>query len=145
MTALPPMRKTCIRHGRRSARATEISWASPLAFAKRDKYEQLASELDEKIAAALKEKDDAVLARWEREKRELTYNYLNQWEVRPNMAEMLYRMMPSFTPLTSGSYSFLNSSCDDLTEMFLKGRLDARTYAARLDERMWMAKMEGSH
>lgn len=116
-----------------------------MAFAKRDKYEQLAAELDEKIAAALKENDDAVLKRWEQEKQELTYNYLNQWEVRPNMAEMLYRMMPSFTPLTSGGYGFLNSSCDDLTEMFLKGRLDARTYATRLDERMRMAEMEGSH
>ena len=109
-----------------------------------DQYEQLAAELDEKIAAALKENDDAVLGRWEQEKRELTDNYLNKWEVRPNMAEMLYRMMPSFTPLTSSGYGFLTNSCDDLTEMFIKGRLDARTYATRLDERMWMAEMEGN-
>ena len=110
-----------------------------------EQYEQLAAELDEKIAAAMKEGDDAVLSRWEKEKQTLNDNYLNQWEVRPNMAEMLYRMMPYFTPLTSDGYGFLINNCDDLTTMFLEGRLDYRTYTMRLDERMRMAEMEGSH
>ena len=107
-----------------------------------EQYEQLASELDEKIAAAMKEGDDAVVNRWEQEKKELIDNYLNKWEVRPNMAEMLYQTMPYFTPLTADGYGFLNNSCDDLTQMFLEGRMDVRTYATRLDERMWMAEME---
>ena len=110
-----------------------------------EQYEQLASELDAKIAAAMKEGDDAVVNRWEQEKQELIDNYLNKWEVRPNMADMLYQMMPYFTPLTSDGYGFLINNCDDLTDMFLKGNLDYRTYVMRLDERMWMAEMEGSH
>lgn len=110
-----------------------------------EQYERLAAELDEKIAAAMKDSNDAVLKRWEQEKRELVDNYLNQWEVRPNMAAMFYRMMPYFTPLTSDGYGFLINRCDDLTQMFLEGRLDYRSYAMRLDERMWMAEMEGSN
>lgn len=110
-----------------------------------EQYEQLAAELDEKLDAAIKEGDDAVVNRWEQEKQVLIDNYLNKWEVRPNMADMLYQMMPYFTPLTSDGYGFLINNCDDLTDMFLKGRMDARTYAMRLDERMWMAEMEGSH
>ncbi|MCH5287054.1 MAG: extracellular solute-binding protein [Christensenellaceae bacterium] len=110
-----------------------------------EQYEQLISELDEKIMAAMKEGDDAVVDRWEQEKQALIDDYLNQWEVRPNMAEMLYQMMPYFTPLTSDGYSFLNNSCDDLTNMFLEGGMDSRTYAMRLDQRMRMAEMEGSN
>ena len=109
-----------------------------------EQYEALLAELDEKIAAAMKEGDDAVVSRWEGEKRDLTDKYLNMWEVRPNMAEMLYQMMPYFTPLTSDGFRFLNNSCDDLTAMFLEGRMDSRTYAMRLDERMRMAEMEGN-
>ena len=109
-----------------------------------EQYEQLVSELDEKIAAAMKEGDDAVVGRWEQEKKKLADEYLDMWEVRPNMAEMLYQMMPYFTPLTSDGFGFLNNSCEDLTEMFLEGRMDARTYAMRLDERIRMAELEGS-
>ena len=110
-----------------------------------EQYEALLAELDEKIAAAMREGDDAVVNRWEQEKQDLADAYLNMWEVRPNMAEMFYRMRPYFTPLTSGGYGFLINNCDDLTQMFLEGRLDYRTYAMRLDERMWMAEMEGSN
>ena len=39
-------------------------------------------------------------------------------------------------------YDYLNS-CDDLTQIFLEGRMDSRTYAMRLDERMWMAERKG--
>lgn len=109
-----------------------------------EQYEQLISELDEKISAAMKEGDDAVVNRWEQEKQELIDNYLNRWEVRPNMAEMLYQMMPCFTPLTSDGYGFLNNNCDDLTQMFLAGRMDYQTYVMRLDERMQMVEMEGN-
>ena len=108
-----------------------------------ERYEQLVAELDEKIAEAMREGDDAVVNRWEQEKQTLIDNYMNQWEVRPNMAEMLYQMRPYFTPLTSDGYGFLINNCDDLTQMFLEGRLDYRTYAMRLDERMRMAEMEG--
>lgn len=108
-----------------------------------EQYEQLVSELDEKIAAAMKDGDDAVVNRWELEKKDLTNEYLNMWEVRPNLAEMVYEMMPRFTPLTSDGYGFLKESCDDLTEMFLEGRMDGRTYAMRLDQRMQMMILEG--
>ena len=108
-------------------------------------YEQLLAELDENLAAAMKEGDEAVISRWEREKQELTDEYLNRWEVRPYMAEMLNRMMPYFTPLTADGYGFLLNSCDDLTSMFLEGRMDSRTYALRLDQRMRMAELEGGH
>ena len=104
-----------------------------------DRYEQLVSELDERIAAAMKEGDDAVVNRWELEKQDLTNEYLNMWEVRPNMAEMLYQMMPYFTPLTADGYGFLTNSCRDLTEMFMGGKMDSRTYAMR------MAALESSH
>ena len=110
-----------------------------------EQYEALLAELDEKIAAAMKEGDDAVVNRWEKEKLTLNDNYLNRWEVRPNMAAMFYQMIPYFTPLTSDGYGFLNNSCDNLTQMFLEGRMDCRTYTMRLDERMWMAEMEGSN
>ena len=105
-------------------------------------YEQLLAELDENLAAAMKEGDDAVVTRWEKDKRALTDEYLNRWEVRPYMAEMLARMMPYFTPLTADGYGFLRNSCDDLTNMFLEGRMDSRTYALRLDQRMQMAELE---
>lgn len=108
-----------------------------------EQYEQLVSELDEKIAAAMKEGDDAVVNRWELEKKDLINQYLNMWEVRPNMAEMVYEMMPYLTPLTSDGYGFLRNSCGDLTDMFLEGRIDVRTYAMRLDQRKQMMVLEG--
>lgn len=106
-------------------------------------YEQRMTELNENLAAAMQEGDDAVIRRWEQEKQNLTDEYLNMWEVRPNMAAMAYRMMPYFTPLTADGYGFLLQSGDDLTAMLLEGKLDARTYLTRLDERMRMMELEG--
>ena len=107
-------------------------------------YEQRLTELNGNIAAAMKEGDDAVIRRWEQEKQNLTDEYLNMWEVRPSMAAMVYRMMPFFTPLTANGYGFLMQSGDDLTAMLLEGKIDIRTYAMRLDERMRMMELEGN-
>ena len=108
-----------------------------------EQYEQLLAEIEENIAAAMKEGDDAVVNRWEQEKKQLNDDYLNMWEVRPFIAEMLYELRPYFTPLTADGYGFLENSCSDLTQMFFEGRIDSRTYAQRLDQRMQMAELEG--
>ena len=107
-------------------------------------YEQRLTELNGNIAEAMKDGDDAVVRRWEQEKQTLTDEYLNMWEVRPTMAAMVYRMMPYFTPLTADGYGFLLQSGDDLMAMLLEGKIDARTYATRLDERMRMMELEGN-
>lgn len=108
-----------------------------------EQYEQRLAELNGNISAAMQEGDDGVIRRWEQEKQNLTDEYLNMWEVRPNMAAMAYRMLPYFTPLTADGYGFLMQSGDDLTAMLLEGKIDIRTYLTRLDERMRMMELEG--
>lgn len=109
-----------------------------------ERYAQREPELREQIAAAMKENDDDAINALEKELRELTEEYRGAWELRPDLAEMVDGLMPSFTPLTGTGYRFYLTNGDDLTEMFVEGVIDSRTYVQRLDQRMWMAEMEGS-
>ena len=106
-----------------------------------EKYEQLMPELTEKLEAALREFDDIASKQLENQIQELTYNYLYQWEVRPEIAELLYRALPHFTVATSDGYGFLQKNGTDLLDMFCK--MDSMTLVKRLDERMGMMQSEG--
>ncbi|MCH5288003.1 MAG: hypothetical protein J1E43_11345 [Christensenellaceae bacterium] len=107
-----------------------------------EQYEQLLPELQEKLDAAARVHDEAVMNAVEAEISELTGDYENQWIVRPQMAEKLYRMMPYFSVLTSDGYGFLEKNAD-LTDMFSANQMDALTLVKRLDERMQMMRLEG--
>ena len=108
-----------------------------------EKYEQLMPELNEKLEAALREFDDIASKQLENQIQELTYNYLYQWEVRPEIAELLYRALPHFTVATSDGYGFLQKNGTDLLDMFCNGQMDSMTLVKRLDERMGMMQSEG--
>lgn len=110
-----------------------------------ERYQREIPELQEKIAEAKKAGDEAAVFNLEKQVTELTDRYLNAWEVRPNLAEMVREAMPYWTPLTYDGYTFLQKNCSDLTDLFLSGRMDARTYLARLDERMRMVELEGGN
>ena len=108
-----------------------------------EQYEQLMPELTKKLEAALREFDDAAGQQLENQIHGLTYNYLYQWEVRPEIAELLYQALPHFTVATADGYGFLKKNGTDLLDMFCNGQMDSMTLVRRLDERMRMMQSEG--
>ena len=108
-----------------------------------EQYEHLVSELTENLEAAMREFDDVASQQLEDQIHKLTYNDLNQWEVRPEIVELLYQALPHFTMATSNGYGFLQKNGTDLLDMFVNGQMDSLTLVRRLDERMRMMKLEG--
>lgn len=108
-----------------------------------EQYEQLMPDLNEKIEVALRDHDDAVAQELERQKDALTSDYLNQWEVKPRMTDMLYQVLPHFAVLTSDGYGFLQGNGADLMDMFSAGQIDCQTLVKRLDQRKQMMILEG--
>lgn len=108
-----------------------------------EKYEQLMSELPERLEAALREFDDVAGQQMEERIRALTYDYLYQWSVRPETAELLYQALPYLTVATSDGYGFLQKNGKEFIDMFVSEQIDSLTLVQRLDERMQMMQSEG--